>query len=372
MSAAELAQLFYTRGWIVVPGVETITRQRLEAAIATFPEYVDHPRFDEIDSHRYYTCGGTSFCGSPSFFNHPFIMEFNDMTFIKNADLLHELGSILGLEYKSRLSNRTMVRGAGKTAPKESWHQDAPAKGREGDMWIGGWHNLDPSPQHFKAVAGTQVWGQIDGGGFQKIDKKDHVRYDAMLAAQAGQPGYDQRGYIIVPSGCLLLFAPTIVHAIDAKPSDDTSVKIFFAPHLTNHRESGIYMTNGRYMSGEEIRQRLVDNASLPLPSGQEGGVMMPASYFNFVDKQLPIYESFESQMLRPGAMKPLRDADGKITMKGHKYHDSTRCMRSLKEQGLPIYEHHPTTLNMMVPAAEPEVFDWDKKEVVVCKRPRI
>ena len=371
MSAA-LAQLFYTRGWVVVPGVETITRERVQDAVVSFPEYIDHPTFNEVDESRFYTCGATSFCGSPSFFNHPIIHEFNDMTYIKNHEMLHELAILLGLNLTSRLPNRTMIRGRGRKPSKESWHQDAPAKGREDDMWLGGWHNLDATNQYFKAVAETHVWGEIAGGGFQKIDAADHPRYDALLAAQADKPGYDRRGYIVVPPGDLLLFAPTMVHAIDGTPSPTTTAKMFFGVRFTNHHDSGIFMSNKRLMSCDEIRDRLRDNASLPLPSGQEGGVVYPAAYLNYVAKQLPIYEGFEHRMLRPGAMNPLRDESGKILHKGHKYYDSTRCMRSLREQGLALYEHHPTTLNMMVPVAEPEVFDWDKKEVVVCKRRRI
>lgn len=379
MNPIACAKLLHTRGWVVVPAYSKIRRVDLDATVKTFPEYADHPSFDEVDSARRYTCGSTAFCGSPSFSHHQLLRKLRDMTFLKHQEMFQEYAKLLGDGVKiGRWIDRTMIRPPGESPSAESWHQDSPAHGREGERWTGGWINFDAEDQHFAAVAGTHTNGKIEGGGFQAIDKSQHADFNARLKAQAGKEGYDDRGFIVVPPNHLLVFNSTIVHKVNPSKKATTSVKTFFGLRFTTFDDSGIFPTKPppkgekrKAVSYDEIRKAMRSNAVMYLPSGQTP-VMYPASYLNFPDKQLHYYEEFERDMLKPGAMKPLRDPSGKILHKMHKYYDDTRAMRSLEEQGLPLHQpYHPSELDLMVPKIEPEVLDWETGEVVTCKRAR-
>ena len=190
--------------------------------------------------------------------------------------------------------------------------------------------------------------------------------------------GYDKRGYIIVPPGHTLIFNSTMVHKVNPTPKKITSVKSFFDVRFTIYDDSGIFPTKPPIdkkrvpVSFGEIEETMRSNGSMYLPSGQMS-VMYPANYLVCKDKQLHLYEAFERDMLVPGAMNPLRDADGKIVHIPHKYHDHTRAMRSLQEQGLPLHKaFHPVEFERCVPAYEPNVLNWETGEVVTCKRARI
>lgn len=380
------AKLLHTRGWVVVPAYSKIRRTDLEAAIKEFPEYADRPSFDEMDYERRMTCGSTGFCGAPSFFHHEIFRKLRDMQFLEDQGMMQEFAAMLGdgdpLKYMMALWwNRTMVRIKGETPAGESWHRDSPAHGRDDELWLGGWINFDPEPQHFAAVAGTHSFGKIEAGGFKAIDKSQHADFDARMKAQASEEGYDERGMIVIPPMHRLAFVSNIAHKVNNKLTKwlkaNTSVKTFLDVRFTIYPDSGIFPTKPpakgekrKAVSFEEIRGDMEEQGSLFLPSGQIP-VMYPAAYLNF-PKQLHYYEDFEKKQLTPGAMKPLRDADGNILHKMHKYYDDTRAMRSLEKQGLPLHKrHHPAELRSMVPQLEPEVLNWETGEVVTCKRPR-
>jgi len=367
-----LAELLHTRGWVVVAGGTRLTRQDLDEAFQSFPEYADHPSFGQVDGARRYTCGSTSFCGSPSVFWHPVLRELRDMTFLAHREMFLELAVLLGdgdpsAIKISRWFDRVMVRPPGESPSAESWHQDAPAKSQSKVVWTGGWINFDDENQHFKAISGTHTWDAVEGG-FKKIAKSQHAEFNAQLKAQAGKPGYNSKGLIVVPPGHLLVFNPTLVHAVNSESKATTSVKAFFGLQFTPSDDPGIFATRGkRRVPLDEIEETMRSNGVPFLPSGQTPP-MYPASYLNFLS-HLHYYEDFERDMLVPGAMNPLREGN-KILHKGHKDYDYTRAMRSLKDQGLPLHApFHPTELKSMVPSLEPVVLDWVTKEEVVCKR---
>jgi len=383
MTSSELASLLFTRGWIVVRSYEDIRRADIEAAVMGFPEFADHPSFSEVDSTRRYVCGSTSFCGSPSFFHHEVFRKQSDMTFLKHYEIFMEYARLLEIDDVqikiARWLDRTMIRPPGVSPAGESWHQDSPALERNGEMWTGGWTNFDNDDQHFAAVSGTHVNGSKEGiGGFKAIEKSQHAHFEACLKEQAGMAGYNKRGYIIVPPGHTIIFNSSLVHKVNPTKKKTTSVKTFFDVRYTPFNDSGIFPTkppddNIRVpVSFGVIEDAMLANASMYLPSGQMS-VMYPANYLVCKEKQLHLYEAFERDRLVPGAMKRLRDDDGNIEHKSHKYHDHTRSMRSLQEQGLPLHTpFHPVEFERCVPSFEPNVLNWETGEVFKCKRARI
>ena len=218
---------------------------------------------------------------------------------------------------------------------------------RPGEIWLGGWTNLDRTPQVFDGVIGTHTLDVPAAKGFSKIKKEDRPKYAAMLLEQAGRPGTTETGGILVPPGHFILFFQNMVHYVNAKKSPFTSVKQFHGFRLTDYDDSGfvdltpdarlVVPKKRKMYTFDELEAKMKANACMPM--GSQVPVMYPANYLVCRDKQLPIFERFEAAMLREGSMNvPLRDPTGKVQHKTKV--DWTRSMKSLADLGLPL---HPT-----------------------------
>ena len=340
---------FLRDGYVVFPTFSKgDLRAELEAEFKAMPEFTQHPSFAECDKDTKYTCGATAFCGNPSVYHNLTSRRMRREMAEGLAPFFQEVALQLGrpeLKIAGR-AGRIQVRGAGCVPSKESAHRDVNATYRPGEIWLGGWTNLDRTPQVFDGVIGTHTLDVPAAKGFSKIPKGDRPKYAAMLLEQAGR-GTTETGGILVPPGHFILFFQNMVHYVNAKKSPTTSVKQFHGFRLTDYDDSGfvdltpdarlVVPKKRKMYTFDELEAKMKANACMPM--GSQVPVMYPANYLVCRDKQLPIFERFQAAMLLEGSMNiPLRDHHGKIQHKTKV--DWTRSMKSLADLGLPL---HPT-----------------------------
>ncbi len=117
---------------------------------------------------------------------------------------------------------RVMVRPAGVSPMTESWHRDEAPDALPADVTLGGWYNLDPSPQHFSCVPRSHDVPRNQGGaGFAKIPKAQHARYQARSVR------------VQVPPGHLVAFHEHIVHEVLPVKRPARSWRVFMGWRVT-------------------------------------------------------------------------------------------------------------------------------------------
>lgn len=371
-------QHLFERGWVVIPGVTPGLRADIAKTVMFAPEYRRQMDIDHFREGEKVVCGATSFAGPPSLTHAVPMRRARAHTSAYLMPMLRMFISLvetaLGISdlKLARWPDRVMIRPPGLAPSAESWHRDSPDVSRVNEFWTGGWINCNSEPQYFCAIERSHFFTPNETTGFGPIPKDQHADLNVRVKAQANQPGFDKRGYIVVPPGHIVYFASTLAHKVTGKKLDYTDVKMFIGHHFTVYNDSGVFRKK-RLIPVEELQQQLKDNAVTYMGSGQRSP-MYPANYLVCRDTQLPIYEAFERDILQPGAMNPLRDAEGKILHKAHD--DGTRAMRSLAEQGLPLYPaYSESELTMMVPQSEELVihnYDTHEDEIYSIKRRRI
>jgi hypothetical protein len=336
-SAAQLLK----DGYLILPSAYPgDLRGDLEKEFMRMPEFKHHPPFASLTKTVRYGCGATSFLGCPSVFHNQASRLHRIETHKRFLPLFSSLVELLGRPdlLLNILIDRIQVRPPGETPQKESWHRDVMPSARQGEFCIGGWENCDEVDQKFCGLKGTHTLdaAEIHKTGFASIPKADHPKYDAMLLAQANHHDTDKDGKIVIPPKHFILFFANMVHAVNSQKLKHTSVKQFLGFRLSPFYDSGIVRPDkSGLFSFQELEQQMLDNAVLVLSSGQVPP-MYPANYL-VVQKQLSIFETFQTEMLVQDAMKiPLRNLQGQIQHKARK--DETRSMKSLTDLGLPLH----------------------------------
>ena len=358
-SAAQLLK----DGYVILPSAYPgDLRRDLEAEFMRMPEFRQHPSFSSLSKTVRYGCGATSFLGSPSVFHNAASRQHRMETHKRFLPLFASMVGLLGRPdlLLNVLIDRIQVRPPGESPQKESWHRDVMPSSRSGEFCIGGWENCDEADQKLCGLKGTHTLdaAEIVRTGFASIPKSDHAKYDAMLLAQANQHDTDKEGKIVIPPKHFILFFANMVHAVNSQRLKYTSVKQFLGFRLSPFQDSGIVRPDkSGLFSFQELEERMVANAVLVLSSGQVPPVY-PANYLVCVEKQLPIFERFQTDMLVDGAMKiPLRNDRGDIQHKSHK--DETRSMKSLVDLGLPLHPPYAREeLELIRPRALTLAFD--------------
>lgn len=339
MDASQLAAQLLRDGYLVLPSAyDGSLRDDLEQVFMTSPEFKRHPTFAELEDPKLmYVCGATAFAGNPSVCHNVVSRRHRLQTTAALMQIFAELVEQLGRpDLKlAFMPDRIQVRGPNRSPQKESWHRDFPAVDSAGEVWLGGWENCDPLPQHFCAIKGSH--NAAEGSGFSKIGKAEHAELDARLLAQANQHDTNKLGQIVIPPRHFILSFGNLVHAINPKKFKYTSVKMFLGTYrFTPRDDSGImHPDKTRLLTHEEIVARMVANDVTIMSSGQYPPAY-PANYLVCRDKQLPIFVDMQATMLVEGAMKfPLYEA-GVLVHKAHR--DETRSFKSLEAMGAPLH----------------------------------
>lgn len=300
MSLSYAAQLT-EEGVTVVPFRDpesfSALRRTFEEALYESPEFLKHPKINEVtkdyepDRVARYGVGGTSFLGHPSVFHHPKLRRLRRIVF---RELIIQVfrdyvAPDQGIEL---LLDRIMVRPAGDVPMKESWHRDVSPWAQPGDQILGGWLNLDETSQYFSAVPRSFLRGSAKGFVSEEAPKGGGTTYE-------------------IPPGSMVLFREDILHEVVARKQKHTSIRIFHA-----FRISSRLGTSTLGPSLEEVRHTLADQSVLLIKSGQ-----LPPAYpqsairFPLQAQRLRLWVE---EMVRPGAIDP-----------------KTRSFRSLGEMGL-------------------------------------
>ena len=312
-------------------------------------EFIDPVRFDDVTAKHPKVLGACSFAGYPTVSHNATHVRLRseathylmDTLFNPLVDALDETGFFL-----ENHIGRIMIRPPGVAAAAESWHNDNTQNPAPNDQQIGGWLNMDSTPQFFACIKGTQRAARA--GGFTPIPKSEHAKYNAALAAQAGQANTDARGLIVVPPGCIILFDSTIIHSIYPGKKKETSVKQFLGWRLTQHPDlSTIIAPDGHVVTREEFLQDLRNQTSGSCRSGQVHP-MLPGMYC-VIKKNMAKWDVFK-QNLRAGAMS----YDESQFRANHPAcnKDFTRGLKSLRD----IRDMHPDDVDMQPEYAEHDV----------------
>lgn len=257
----------------------------------------EFPEFSEVKNEEY-VLGGFGALGNPSSFHNYFTRYIRYKVFGIVKEKLKD-------EYKGKyiqgLFDRVMVRPAGKSPSKESWHRDITPGLKETSFVLGGWVNLDDKSNYFSCVPGTQTF-QTESG-FVKL--KDQEFNGTKVEVNPGHA---------------ILFHQSLIHEVLPKKLNYNSYRVFHGFYISETKENIFDYT-----------QYIEEQGVPPLPSGQFPPMYAKLHWVNFLDK----IEIF-SQQVKPECIE-------------EKYRNSTktshkvihRCMKSLKQYNFPLYDKY-------------------------------
>jgi hypothetical protein len=352
-------------------------RNELEAEVLRFPEFLKHASFKDLDVKNpvRYGLGGTSFVGSPSVFHTPFVRKIRQQAMHELIPMLfkplvreleEEVGGRL---FFHQLIDRIMLRPKGSDPQKEGWHRDVAPGSTSEDHTFGGWINLDTDDQKFVAVKKSHKAGRGAKLGFGTIPKEDHARYNAAIAAQANQRNCDDKGLIIIPPGCIVVFYENLVHSVYGGTTKSTKVRQFLGWRITRDRDStGVVDPENRPYSRPQIEAMMYAQAVIPLKSGQVPP-MYPGLYCSSNKASMPTWRKFEAENIVPNSMRyPEEERKGNTAKRNNDY---TRAMRSLSEIVPPSQMHPPYAaheLELIFPGREFQLENPETRQIEIVR----
>lgn len=229
-------------------------RSEFEKTVRSFPEYKEHPPFQDLTKNNTYILGGFSALGNPASFHNPLVRVLREWSMAATIPALWRQ-FVLKLENPSSWSiehvvDRMMVRPPGTSASPESWHRDEAPLALDGDLTFGGWLNLDHQAQYFSCVPGTHTAAR-GKSGFGKMLKSKAEEYNR------------KKVKVVVPPGHILVFYEHIVHEVLSAKSNSVSLRLFLGWRLSQPKEtaSGPMIPDLDYL--------ITQQAVMPLKSGQ-------------------------------------------------------------------------------------------------------
>ena len=214
---------------------------------------------DPKDPKRVFSLGEFSALNFPSAFHHTWLRYMREalLAAVLDNDVLDTKGG-----FKVEVPfDRMLFRRAGITTKGEGFHRDVLPNARPGDRNLGGWINLDDSPQHLSYCPGTHL--EVgEGKGFAEItSEQDKKKYASLL-----------RSIEIGPMQIVLFYANG-VHTVAKTDGRKDMRRLFFSLRTTREDEP----SHGTKATTSWV----VDQAVPKLPSGDKAP-MFPKSYYNF------------------------------------------------------------------------------------------
>ena len=251
-----LNQLGWATVQILSPDELKHYHERVIKDMETFPEYVEgHDLNKQV-------LGSFGALGNPSSFHCTSVRELRTLVHGKIRPIMEEFKARAGDTLPNNMEqiiDRLAYRSSGSVINKETWHRDLPNRHdlttEVEDVVFGGWLNLDlKSVQYFSCIDNTHrvTSTSLAPGdtGFAKFkDKRMQQHYDALRPPPK-----------IIRPGSLLIFNERLVHEVArTRVNVDRSLRLFMGWRLTN---SNTPLT-------PLLRERLVDQAVMPIKSGQ-------------------------------------------------------------------------------------------------------
>jgi hypothetical protein len=319
-----LAQQLKTEGVAVVPCLQKHLlpdiRAEFDATLKSFPEF--------REGATAFSMGGFSALGNPASFHNPLVRRIRE--WCMHACVTHLWREYIR-EYKPTFKleqcvDRMMLRPAGVSPSKESWHRDEAINSGPADETFGGWINLDDQPQFFNCVLGTHVVANRRGGFATIKSEVEKARYAATCQS------------IAVPPGHILVFYEHIIHEVRAKKFNYPLYRVFTGWRITDQDQPLIPPTT------DALRSLFNDQAVMPLKSGQMPPMYAALHWVNWKQKIVDF-----STNLIDVCKEIRRPASGLHQHEVFRivHHD----MRSLRSYGLPMYAaYRSTEINMHIP----------------------
>jgi hypothetical protein len=196
-------------GYLVIPFIPSddieSTRGRFLDTARGFPEY------QNVEKQFQFVAGGFSALGNPASFHNPFVREMRQKAYATHRRLFRNSG-LNG----HALFDRMMLRPAGKSPTKESWHRDVTPGLAVEDTMYGGWVNFDSLPQYFSCVPRSHNDAKDNAVGFAKIKSVAQLRRCK-----------DGKTVVEIPEGHMIIFHQNLIHEVIAKSLDHHQYRLF-------------------------------------------------------------------------------------------------------------------------------------------------
>ena len=304
------------------------------------------PRFAEVTKENPMFLGGFSAGGDATVSHNMVARDLREQVF---HELVNHLANPIiqetGQKFYAKTSiGRMIVRAVGVEPGSEGAHQDFCMVSDPGSLHYGGWVNLTEQNQYFVCLKGSHG-GEQKAGGFTplKINQKE---YDAAIQAQAGQHNTNEKGYIVVPPGCIAQFATDIIHSVHSSKSKSLYVKLFVGLRLTlNPTSCTLKHHDGHVITHAELLQKLIDQEPALCGSSQFPPEL-PGLYCSLTQHMVK-WHKYKDAHIRPGSMLyEDKDFRGNHPKKNGDY---TRSMHGLRH----ISELYPGEVTMYPPYTE-------------------
>jgi hypothetical protein len=345
----------------IVDSSEELDKYRTEflETIGNFPEYKQG-----ANAH---VLGGFAAFGNPASFHNKLVRDLRMRAYSRLSPNISEInkkrnGHTYNLE---ALPDRMMLRKKGVSATAESWHRDVmPANKIElDDELLGGWINLDTSPQYFSTVPGSHLnirQSEIRSGfdtlvssidrelkqtkEFSQLSKLEQTKQIALKVKEFTNQNFAHK--IEIPPMHMVVFPQYIMHEVVATKAKIDMFRLFTTWRLTVS-EKPLHSIN-------KFGENIIADQAVPCL----GGGMQPPMYSSnhlsyFVAKPFIIIpniykenmvtwssETFKDECL--SEQKSYTETQKKNVMNGSKtYRIVEKHMRSLKHYNFPLYPEY-------------------------------
>eukprot|EP00962_Isochrysis_galbana_P021037 scaffold6188_cov99-Isochrysis_galbana.AAC.2 len=364
------ATSLHTHGCATVPVMGDQERRewytRLASDLAAMPEYLH----DKMADPPQYVLGGFGGLGNPASFHNDAVRALRLRLFdgvlqpvLQEYARLQGLGDSVRAEMLfNRVGSRHKSFGA---VSKEAWHRDIYAATKYGlrelpqtlrsgsadDVILGGWLNLSDQPQRFVGILGSQDEAAVASGfGVLTAAQAAEARAEARLAAQAsrriGQCLCDPDGAILIPAGHLVIFPQRLLHSVHGgTPRGLPQLRLSI----------GVRLTEERVPLFPETAEWARANAVPRLPSGQLPPMYSQNHYQFFNSRTTSRYREWGA-VFKPQCVFRRQTTDGAEYCTPGSVDDAApacnkrRCMPSLREMGLPLYQYSARDMALMSP----------------------
>lgn len=213
-----------TDGVTVVPipdmPLRSVQREFYETC-NSFPEY--RPGH----THQY-VLGGFAALGNPASFHNPLVRKLREWCMAALMPEFRGVAQALPAHFRlEQMYDRMMLRVCGEAPSKESWHRDEDTAATN-DIKLGGWANLDSTPQFFSCIRGSHSPAGSRGGGFKKLTPAEREGLDA--------PGNRSKIKVQIPPGCIVLFYENIIHEVLATKAKHDMIRLFLGWRFTTRK----------------------------------------------------------------------------------------------------------------------------------------
>lgn len=311
-----------SRGAVVIPTplstdvkMRANVRRAFDASLIQSPEFLNP---NPADQDWIPVLGGFSALGNASSFHSKFARMMREMTFacLLDLDVLPCNGRRVEVAY-----DRLLLRREGlQISIDGDMHRDECPYAKKGDDVMGGWINLDDTPQTFRCVFGSHLDVGNQNTGFAKLGPEEVSKYSPRLVD------------VEIPAGSIIVFYERIVHLVLPSKAPRTMYRMFLGFRLTD---------DDQHLLGAAELNRVIENQAVPrLKSGQIPR-LWPKSYQNF-SRNFQLLTDWSTRTFQPQLVKQVtvKSSNASAWYNGVSFLRVEPEMRSLKDLGLPL---HPT-----------------------------